>query len=405
MADLLGFTAISIVSIITLIMALRWPGISNILIVALIIRIFLLLIGHYIIALPGSTADAVGFEERAWDLGREGFFYVLNNFDFHPLIFFSWFHAIPYSLFGRSILMAQSIGLLFGIGSVFLGWKLAKLLWDKRIANKVGWTIALFPSLVLHSILFLREVYISFFLLLAVYGMVNWIKTNSFKSIILSLTGFIGATLFHGAMFVGAIIFIIIATTTYLKKLFKSLINLRINFEVLTIFLLFIIILGFYLLSKIKFYYLGSFEETINFEFLLEKMHNSNIGDASWPEWTIATSEIELFYKAPLRVIYFIFSPFPWDIKKPEHLIGLLDSLLYMYLSFLIFCNIKVIWRDPVLRIILIILLFYIFVFGIGVGNFGTSLRHKSKFTFMFILLAAPLIKSLVFFKKSIKVK
>ena len=35
--------------------------------------------------------------------------------------------AIPYSLFGRSLLMAQSLSLLFGLGAVFLGWLLAKI--------------------------------------------------------------------------------------------------------------------------------------------------------------------------------------------------------------------------------------------------------------------------------------
>ena len=401
MADLLGFATISIASLITLLVALRWPRISNILFVALIVRVLLLLIGHYVITLPGGTADAIGFEEKAWDLAQGGFFYALSHFDFNPFVFFSWLHAIPYSLFGRSILMAQSIGLIFGIGTVFFAWKLATVLWDNRSAKKVGWVMALFPSLVLYSVLFLREVYISFFLLLAVYGMVNWIKTDSFKSIFLSLAGFIGATLFHGASFAGAIIFIIIVLITYLKRLFKSLINLRINFKILIVFLLFLIIFGFYLSNKISIYYLGSFEKSTNIKVLLEKIYYSTQGEASWPHWTIATSGIELLYKAPIRSLYFLFSPFPWDIKTPKHLIGLLDGFLYMYLVFLILRNRKVIWKDPALRTVLIILLFYIIVFGIGIGNFGTSLRHKSKFTFMFILLAAPLIKSLVFFKKN----
>jgi len=47
----------------------------------------------------------------------------------------------------------------------------------------------------------------------------------------------------------------------------------------------------------------------------------------------------------------------------------------------------------------LILLLSYLFVFGIGVGNFGTGIRHRSKFVVMFILLAAPLLKKIVFKK------
>jgi len=108
----------------------------------------------------------------------------------------------------------------------------------------------------------------------------------------------------------------------------------------------------------------------------------------------------EMFYKVPLRAVYFVFAPFPWDISKTRHLIPLFDSILYIYLTYLILQNRKVIWRDPALRVILIILISYILVFSIGVGNFGTGLRHRSKFVVMFILLAAPLLKTFIFFKK-----
>ena len=110
-----------------------------------------------------------------------------------------------------------------------------------------------------------------------------------------------------------------------------------------------------------------------------------------------------MIYKGPIRSLYFVFSPFPWDVKKPAHLIGVFDSLLYIYLTFLIFQNRKIIWKDPALRAILIILLSYIVVFGVGVGNFGTGIRHRSKFVIMFILLAAPLINRLIFIKKTKK--
>ena len=400
MADLLGFISISFVSIITLIIVLRWPGISNILIVALCIRIIILLIGHYIGPLPGGGSDAIGYENRAWNLSQKGFLVVLSSFDFNPFVFFSWLHAIPYSLFGRSIIMGQSISLLCGIGTIFYAWKLANLIWGERIAKKVGWTLALFPSVVLYSILFMREAYICFFLVLALYGVVSWIKNNTYKSIFLSLMGFIAASLFHGPMIAGAIIFIIFVFTTYLNRLFKSLVNFRINIENLVIFLFCVTVIGLYFSNKISFSYLGTFENSSDINYLIQRQNSYLSGDASWPEWTIARSVTELIYKAPIRMIYFVFSPFPWDVEKVVHLIGFFDSILYLYLVILILYNIKVIWREPSLRIILLILLFYIFVFAFGVGNFGTAFRHKSKFAFMFIILAAPLINTLIINKK-----
>ena len=47
------------------------------------------------------------------------------------------------------------------------------------------------------------------------------------------------------------------------------------------------------------------------------------------------------------------------------------------------------------LKIILIILLCFIAVFAIGVGNFGTGIRHRSKFVIIFILLAGPMLKKI----------
>ena len=67
-----------------------------------------------------------------------------------------------------------------------------------------------------------------------------------------------------------------------------------------------------------------------------------------------------------------------------------------MILIFLIFLNRKVIWKDPSLRLILIILVVYFIVFGFGVSNFGAGTRHRSKFVIEMIILAAPFIHNLL---------
>ena len=303
--------------------------------------------------------------------------------------FLSWLIAIPYSLFGRSLLMAQSIGLLLGMGSVYISWLLAKKLWNNYIANKVGWFVALFPSLILYSVLLLREVYIVFFLLLALYGTVSWVRENNFKSFFLAIVGFTGATFFHGAMMIGAIAFISIVGASNLKNLFILLYKGKINFKIVFFLTSFLIFSGLYLTNKIEVPYLGSFKSTTSIENLSYKTVLNTHGDASWPKWTVISSASDLIYKIPVRAAYFVFGPFPWDINKNKNIIGMFDAFLYIYLTFLIISNFKFIWKDPALRIILLILLSYILVFAVGVGNFGTSIRHRSKFIVIFILLAA----------------
>ena len=398
--DIIGFASIALVSLLSLLMALRFKEIVTIIFVALTVRIITILIGHYIHPLPDSTGDAMTFESLSSGLAADGFFNLINLYEGPSSQFISWVIAIPYSLFGRSLLMAQSISMFLGIGCIFLAWSLAKKLWDNQTAKKVAWTIALFPSLILYSVLVMREVYFCFFLLIALNGVCDWIKQENFKSFILAMSGFVGGVFFHGSMIVGAIIFLALVGGITLKKIVISLINFRINFSKLVIFLVFFGITQLYITNKIDVTYLGDFKSLKKTENYLISTNIATRGNASWPEWTKINSYTEALYKAPLRSLYCVFAPFPWDVKNTKHLIGLLDSFFYMYLVYLIFSNIKNIWRDRCLRIILVILISFIFVYGVGVGNFGTGIRHRSKFVIIFILLAAPLIKKIVFKKK-----
>jgi len=406
MFDLLGLTAISFIFLINLIIGLRWPEIFTILFIAFIIRLLFLIINNHFFYLPDGDMDGLIFEQRGWEWSQEGFFQVFDHFNGPDTYFFSFLIAIPYSLIGRSFLMIQSFSILFGLGSVFLGWLIAKKLWDNSTAIKVGWAIALFPSLVSYSVLIMRETYICFFLLLAIYGVVNWSRLKDYKSIFLAIFGFIGATFFHGASIIGLFIFILIITLDNFKKSFKLILSLKINLKSLIAIILSLIILESYVSNKIEIPYLDNFKQVSDLDNLKIVINSKVRGEASYPEWTkIYTSNIEFFYKIPIRVIYFILSPFPWEVKKLSHLIGLFDSLLYATLLFFIFLNYKVIWRDPALKNILIILLFYFVVFGVGVGNFGTGIRHRSKFVIELILLAAPFFPKLTLFnKKKIKV-
>jgi len=95
-----------------------------------------------------------------------------------------------------------------------------------------------------------------------------------------------------------------------------------------------------------------------------------------------------------------MFSPFPWDIIKVSHLFGLLDGTLFLIMTFIILKNFQIIWNDQTLRIFFIILLVYLAAFGLGTGNFGTGIRHRTKFVILLILLAAPWLPNFVFNKK-----
>jgi len=158
----------------------------------------------------------------------------------------------------------------------------------------------------------------------------------------------------------------------------------------------------FYILSLDSIPKLGSVKRIFDFEQLVTEISDRNINRAAYPEWTIPKTSFELIYKAPIRIIYFIFSPFLWDIKKFSHLLGFFDGIFYLMLFILFIKNFKSIWSNRSLRIIFIILASYLVTYGLGTGNFGTGIRHRTKFIIVAILMVAPWIPKFDLKKKKI---
>ena len=400
-ADLIGSISIIILALITFWFSRYYKSLTAILYVALCVRLVVIYFGNFLLILPESLGDAGKYEVYAWEFSQNGFFSVIDQYPAGRSSYnISWILAFFYSFTGRSIVMAQSLSLFFGMGSVLLAALIANKIWSKKISIKVGWIIALYPSLVLYSSLILREAYIWFFLLVAIYGIICWSKDKSFKSIIIAFIGFGGATFYHGGMIIGGFIFLSILLITSLIETIKRLNYLKISISSLALLILSSII-TFYLISSIdSIPKIGSIVGMFNFEQALEEILNRNINRAAFPEWTVPKTPIELIYKAPIRVLYFSFSPFIWDVTKLSHFFAMFDGIFFLMLFILIIKNIKYIWSDPILRTIFIILTSYFVIFGLSTGNFGTGIRHRTKFLIVSILLVAPWIPEITFYKR-----
>ena len=311
--------------------------------------------------------------------------------------------ALIYSIFGRIILIIQSLSLIFGVGSVILVWFIAKKLWDDKTANKCAWIAALFPTLILYSALPLREVYNIFFLLLAFWGIVSWYKSNNIKYFLITIFGFICASFFHAVLLVGGMIFPFFVVVSSLREFLKKIVYGKIEVFTFLIIFAFLYFSFLYLSNNIYIPYLGTFEQMLDFDWLKFNMNIRMRGDATYPEWLKINSLFEMSYKGFLRTVYFMYSPFFWQITKISHIVGFFDSILYMIVSYYVFLNFSRIWNDDCLRMILIILICYLLIYSFGVSNFGAGIRHRTKFICELILLAGPMIPKIVFFSKRLK--
>ena len=109
-------------------------------------------------------------------------------------------------------------------------------------------------------------------------GIFHWVKEESNKYLFVASAGFILATLFHGALVLGLIVFLSLIVLINFKNLFKSIRLLHLNISALIISILSIYILQIFFLNKIYIPKIGYFED-INYSLILNELNARMIGE------------------------------------------------------------------------------------------------------------------------------
>ena len=395
MENLLGYFFLFIIFQFILISTRKYPNVRNFLLIAFLLRFLCVIIDQYdLITLPDSSGDSRWFNSQAIKFSRnDGLSIIFSFFSFDALLI-SKIISIFYTIFGESKIIAQSISVALGTASVYLVYYLCLMIWDHRSAKNAAWVTALFPTLILYSSLIIREPYIVFFLLIGLIGIVKFIRYKTITSFLLILISFYILNFFHGPIVLGGFIFLAFLILGLIKKNLIKLINFKIN-----IFSLFILILVSMpiILSLFNYFEIPYLPNFFDLASVTTKANYGFTDTASYPSFFFINHNYELFTKFIIKSFYFLYSPFIWDLKTPIHIIGLFDGMLYLILTIYTLKNWSAIWANPITRIFFLILIGYIIIYGLGVGNFGTGIRHRSKFVVIFIVLASPKIHKFVF--------
>lgn len=401
---LLGYIFLLIILFVILLKFKKYPEVKKILLIAFILRATLVIISQNdLVTLPDSGADSLIFEQKAQKFSRiEGFSVVYSFFKTDSFLL-SRIISIFYIIFGESKMIAQTISVALGTASVYLVYQLCIILWDHRSANKAAWVVAFFPTLILYSSLILREIYVVFFLLLGLIGIANFLKKKSFGQFLVAISSFYILTLFHGPMGLGGLVFVSYTFLMTIKKQLICLSRLKINIIYLFVMIISSIPLILYFTNNLGFPYIGNIDAILILDKIIDRINFYIQDSASYPTWFYINNNYELLTKGTLKVIYFMYAPFLWDLKKTVHIIGFFDAMFYLILTFYIIKNWNAICSNSVTRTFFLILVIYLIIYGIGVGNFGTGIRHRSKFFVIFVILAAPKIQKFLFsFKKKL---
>ncbi len=359
---------------------------------AFFIRIFAALVHHYVFILPAGCCDAVKFELWAWEWSQSSSTILAPEF-FIPTSSYviSWMGAVLYNLIGREPFVLQLINLLIGTATVYVVYRMAVVFLMPKTALICAWIYAMHPSIIEHSVVFLREAFIIFFMSLALLQVLFWLRDKRVRNAVYAMIFFALSGLFHGAMYLGGALFFFILAIHTLMDSTNQLKDLKMSPRLLllltTLFLAVAILVQFSITYIPK---IGSIATLADAEELADRISvassNRSTGTTAYlTQWTI-NSPTDLVLQAPVRFVYFLYSPFPWDISAIRHLKGFLDSGFLFFITFLMIKYRKRLWSNLYLRYLLFFLIFYVMVFSMGTSNVGSAIRHKSKFLPIFVL-------------------
>jgi hypothetical protein len=260
------------------------------------------------------------------------------------------------------------------------------------------WVAALFPSFLHYHSILLREVWVALGFTLSVYFFARYLyETRSFYHALLSLLAMGFATLFHGGMVAGIVGLLLYFFWRFIQLwrdlALRSTGAPRMEFIGSTLLIGIVFPLLVYgIVTGVDINKVGDLRGLFQPEAFTERAvqvaQSRMRGGASYPALLNLRGASDIVVKTAPRTVYFLFSPFPWDVRKTVHAVAMIDSLLYALIFYYIFRNWVKIKRNR-LPVMMLVLVPIVLAFSIGSSNFGTAMRHRAKIA-SFIICMFP---------------
>lgn len=300
--------------------------------------------------------------------------------------YFIYFLSTLISLFGDSQVVLQ---FLFSLLYVFYLFMVYKILVDifNTMPVKTAYFILLLgflPSFFNYSILFTREVVDLLFLSVFIYNAYYYFETNKIKF-------FVPVFLSLGIIFLidhkfTVISPILLMAFFYTKMQYKKGLSKMVNM----LFVFFFLVVSLLVLPYVKSGHLGGISDSGIAEYTEKRLASANTDARAIYGSQLNTSSLPaLVASLPVATLYYLTTPFPWQVRSAGDLVGFFMVLLELYFYFLVI-KLLLIKKHPLKKYIRFIVTISVIIFtinAIGTINWGTAFRHKTAHTWMFFLL------------------
>ena len=342
-----------------------------------IILLFFDIFGTGIYQLPQSGDDSAMFFRTSKELVLYGKTNRTNSFN---ALMSRVFKTIGISkLYGQFLLMLLSI-----ITIILVIHTLERVVAEKEKKEFIAWLICMLPNYALLSSLFLRESLVTFFVTLSACCMIKWMLEGNGTSVLLALLASMVACIFHSGCIgitIGCIVCVMIFDTR----------NKRIHVTISGFVLSMIVAISIsYVFLQYGDLLMSHFT---NIKTVGDIANTSQLGGSSYAQYVgNSNTPINMVIFTIPRIIYFLFSPFPWQWRGIADIIAFFFSgLFYLVVITNAINSIKKsgYTNQGLLVGVIVIAFFCTFIFAWGVSNTGTASRHRDKMVCIYAIIMA----------------
>lgn len=348
--------------------------------IILVVRHGVSIVNAYYTTVVGADEDAIGFHLQAQEMihtKQPLWFTEFGDFEAGARLYIRYL-AFWYSLLGDSLLVGQTLTIVAYVFSSIVFVKLISHLGLSRWKVPLVILFGILPSWVIFGSITLREAYQVLFFLATIYWVLKFKITQSMLHLVLLVGAAVLLGLLHNGLVAYCMLFIIFsiywALGTNLRKWTVQTLGLHV------VSLLIIAGIFFAWLSSAG--NLGGFSNALisgqGVEYTGIYRERYAEARANYYVKLNISSPVGFVTSAPLVFIYYMFTPFLWQIGNALDVYAALEGLLRLLL---IYHALTAWWRSSGLRrseyLYLLIAFFSLeFMWSLGTANWGGAIRH-----------------------------
>jgi len=165
----------------------------NLFLGAFCLRVVLVVASHLLLVRLGTSgfafADDHAYDKLGWDIARawHGEIPGILQADSYLLMNYTYLLGFVYFNLGHSVLAAKVMDALFGAATALGVYGMARALWDVRAARAAGVVAALFPSMLIWSLLNLKDALVVLLIAFVLFGALRFARQGDWRGALLAV--------------------------------------------------------------------------------------------------------------------------------------------------------------------------------------------------------------------------